>query len=158
MKIISHRGNISGPVDAKENRPSYIDCAISLGFEVEVDIRFINGQFYLGHDTPDYIVSEKWIQLRRELLWFHCKNLDAALKLRAISDKIKYFCHTGDPYTLTSNGYVWVHDIKSSLNNYCIIPLLDTVSIIEYDNKIAYAVCTDYVNLCKSNLLEKGLL
>lgn len=158
MKVISHRGNILKPDDTKENRPSYIDCAIGLGFEVEVDIRFINGQFYLGHDTPDYIISKKWIQLRKESLWFHCKNLEAALELRVIYDKIKYFCHTSDPYTLTSNGYIWVHDIQLSINDKCIIPLLDPVSIFEYDNRIVYAVCTDYVNLCKSNFFRKGLI
>ena len=32
MIIISHRGNIRGPVPDKENRPSYIDCAIGNGY------------------------------------------------------------------------------------------------------------------------------
>ena len=49
MKIISHRGNIKGVVSSKENRPSYIDSAIGSGYEVEVDIRYINGVFWLFH-------------------------------------------------------------------------------------------------------------
>ena len=31
MKIISHRGNIKGPLPDQENRPSYIDCAWEAG-------------------------------------------------------------------------------------------------------------------------------
>ena len=37
LKIISHRGNIKGPQPDKENRPSYIDCAIGNGYQVEID-------------------------------------------------------------------------------------------------------------------------
>jgi len=39
MIIISHRGNINGPLVDKENRPSYIDSAIKLDYDVEVDLR-----------------------------------------------------------------------------------------------------------------------
>ena len=53
MKLISHRGNIKEPNPKMENSPSYIDIAISSGYDVEIDIRFIDGKFYLGHDDPD---------------------------------------------------------------------------------------------------------
>ena len=42
MKIISHRGNIRGAIPDKENRPSYIDCAIGSGYDVEIDLRMID--------------------------------------------------------------------------------------------------------------------
>ena len=47
MIIISHRGNIRGPIPDKENRPSYIDCAIGNGYHVEIDVRSINGELWL---------------------------------------------------------------------------------------------------------------
>ena len=36
MKLISHRGNIRGPVPGRENAPSYIDCALGNGYDVEI--------------------------------------------------------------------------------------------------------------------------
>lgn len=157
MKIISHRGNINGKVLEKENKPSYLDCAIFSKIEVETDIRWIDNKFYLGHDNPDYIINEEWILKRKEYIWFHCKNLEAAQKLETLSKDIKYFCHTNDPFISTSTNHFWVHDFTSNLNNQCIIPLLDEIDIKNFNNKIVYAVCTDYVNFCKYNLRQKGL-
>ena len=148
MKLISHRGNIKGPIPNKENRPSYIDSAIKLGYEVEVDIRYINGEFYLGHDTPDYKVSPTWIIMRSENLWFHCKDLESAKEFSNI-DNIKYFCHSSDSFVLTSTKHIWVHDLNLNLDKTCIIPLLDEESINNYDNKTVYAICTDHINLLK---------
>ena len=88
-KIISHRGNINGPVPEKENRPSYIDCAIQLGFEVEVDIRYINNEFWLGHDEPQYKIELSWINLRKDKLWFHCKDQESSIKLMSLICSIK---------------------------------------------------------------------
>lgn len=152
MNIISHRGNITGPILDKENRPSYIDCAIGLGYEVEVDIRYIDDIFYLGHDTADYVISENWIKSRKTNIWFHCKNLQAATALSEMNDQIMFFCHSNDPYVMTSNNYIWVHDLTLPLNTRCIIPLLDEKSIMSYNGDTVHGVCTDFVNLCKSTL------
>jgi len=54
MKIISHRGNVRGPIKDKENRPSYIDCALGNGYDVEIDLRVIGDELWLGHDEPQY--------------------------------------------------------------------------------------------------------
>ena len=157
MKIISHRGNIRGPMPDQENRPSYIDCAILGGFDVEVDVRFINDEFWLGHNTPDYLISPKWIEKRIDSLWFHCKNIEAAQQLNEIHPNVKYFCHTLESYVSTNTGLLWVHDTSLPLNEKCIVPLLKESDIINYDNNIVHAVCTDYVNICQSNLSSKGL-
>lgn len=157
MKIISHRGNLKGIVSNKENRPSYIDCAIGCGYEVEIDIRYINGEFWLGHDTSDYKITKEWILNRIEDLWYHCKNLDAAIELKKLNPNIKYFCHSQDPYIITSTNHFWVHDLNLKLDENCIIPLLDEESVLKFNDKIVYAVCTDYVNLCEFSLKNKGL-
>jgi len=157
MKLISHRGNIIGPIPTRENSPSYIDTAISAGYEVEVDINYVNGNFYLGHDTPDYEISEKWITIRKDKLWFHCKNLEAATKISVLGDGYKFFCHNSDPFVLTSNKYVWVHDLNMRLDDRCIIPLLSDYNIKAYNGGIVHAVCTDYISLAEYNLKQKGL-
>ena len=80
MKIISHRGNIRGPIPDKENRPSYIDCAIGSGYDVEIDVRYLNGGLWLGHDGAQYKVDHNWLDKRKAYLWIHCKNLRAAME------------------------------------------------------------------------------
>ena len=50
MYLISHRGNLNGIQKDKENEPEYIISAIDKGFDVEVDVRFENNKFFLGHD------------------------------------------------------------------------------------------------------------
>ncbi len=77
MILISHRGNINGKNTEKENHPDYIDDAIKLGYDVEIDIWVIDGNFYLGHDGPQYNISLDWLSDRIDRLWIHCKNIEA---------------------------------------------------------------------------------
>ena len=46
MFLISHRGNINGINNKKENDPDYINRAIELGYDVEIDVRTKNNQFF----------------------------------------------------------------------------------------------------------------
>lgn len=145
MIIISHRGNIRGSIPDKENRPSYIDCAIGNGYHVEIDIRSINGELWLGHDEPQFMIDHNWLDKRRNYLWLHCKNIGAAKECWAYNS----FCHTSDPFTYTSTGKIWLHDLSMTINENVIIPLIDIGDIDNYNQKksyiIPYAVCTDYV-------------
>jgi hypothetical protein len=144
MIIISHRGNIRGPVPDKENRPSYIDCAIGNGYHVEIDVRSIDGELWLGHDGPQYKVDHNWLDKRRHYLWLHCKNLEAAKECWSYHS----FCHTEDPFTYTSTGKIWLHDISMKIDQNVIIPLIDKNDITGLTDTtffdMAYGVCTDY--------------
>ena len=142
MKIISHRGNVRGPIPDRENRPSYIDCAIGNGYDVEIDVRLIDGQLWLGHDGPQYKVEHSWLQPRKEYLWIHCKDLAAAKECWGYQS----FCHTSDPYTYTTTGKVWLHDLSMKVND-AIIPLIDDPII--YLAQKPYGICTDYPYLLK---------
>ena len=62
MKLISHRGNIKGPNPYRENTPTYIDCAIGNGYDVEIDVRSIDGELWLGHDEPQYKIEHKCLE------------------------------------------------------------------------------------------------
>lgn len=148
MKIISHRGNIKGPLLDKENRPSYIDCAIGNGYDVEIDIRSINGELWLGHDFPQYKVDHNWLEKRKQYLWIHCKNVEAAKECYEYNS----FCHTGDPFVFTSKGKVWLHDLSMKIDENTIIPLIYIDQILKLKNlQTPYAVCTDYPSLCNKN-------
>lgn len=160
MILISHRGNIIGPNKNRENTPSYIDVSIMNGYDVEVDINYVNKKFYLGHDSPDIEINERWIENRKCKLWFHCKNLDAATKLSELNEiygEYRFFCHTADPIVLTSSGHVWVHDLSINLTSRSIIPLLSNTDIINYKGTIVYAICTDYISFADFNLKQRGL-
>ena len=139
MKIISHRGNVRGPLPDKENRPSYIDCAIGNGYDVEIDLRIIDGELWLGHDVPQYKVEHSWLQPRKEYLWIHCKDLAAAKECW----EYQSFCHMGDPYTYTSTGKIWLHDLSMKIDNNVIIPMIDDIDYAPMNGQ-PYAICTDH--------------
>ena len=147
MIIISHRGNIRGERLDQENRPSYIDCAIGNGYHVEIDVRVVDGELWLGHDRPQYKVTHQWIDKRKEYLWLHCKNVEAAKECW----EYKSFCHTSDPFSYVSNGKIWLHDLKMKMDDKIIIPLLSLIDIKQltdtcfYDN--VHGVCTDYPSM-----------
>ncbi len=150
MKIISHRGNIRGPILDKENRPSYIDAAIGNGYDVEIDLRLVNNKIWLGHDEPQYKVEYKWLSLRKQYLWIHCKNVDIAYYLKDYKDEFNYFCHQSDSFTLTSTGHLWVHDLNGTINKSSIIPLINKESVKDYKQYNCYGICTDYPYLIEN--------
>lgn len=153
MIIISHRGNLDGPIVSKENCVESIDTAIGLGFNVEIDVWSKNNKIYLGHDSPEYEITEKWLKERKDLLWIHCKNLEAAFELHK---KFRCFCSERDPFCFISKGYIWVNDLETMPLSNCVIPLLSIEEIQTYRffNE-AFAVCTDYPLKLKDNLDEK---
>jgi hypothetical protein len=146
MKLISHRGNILGPVPSRENRPSYIDSSIQLGYDVEIDIRYINNEFWLGHDKPQYKVDLNWLDLRKNNIWIHCKDVDSASFLSKTKSKFKFFCHSQDYFVLTSTNHLWVHDLSLSIDESSIIPLITLEELEKYSGSKPYAICSDYVS------------
>lgn len=138
MVLISHRGNIEGKT-LFENSPLYIDDAIKLGYDVEVDIRYINNNFYLGHDSGQYKIPLKWLLDRKDKLWVHCKNREAIEMLRGVD--LNYFWHDSDDMTLTSKGFVWSHPK--------IEPLKNSIAVLPdgrgYNLTKCYGVCSDYI-------------
>ena len=138
MRVICHRGNIDGPNPLLENDPSHIRRALNLGFDVEVDVWSINGNYILGHDSPTHFV--KALFLRGERLWCHAKNKDA-LERMIRDDKIHCFWHEEDDYTITSNGHVWVFPGKPLFKGaICVKPEQG----VDGNLGECYAVCTDY--------------
>tara|TARA_R100001015_G_C4566609_1_gene125423 strand:+ start:386 stop:817 length:432 start_codon:yes stop_codon:yes gene_type:complete len=138
MKLISHRGNINGRQPGLENMPEYIDSAIELGYDVEVDVWYKDG-FWLGHDNPKYKIEADY--LANDKLWCHAKNLEALVKMKKYSN-IHYFWHQNDDYTLTSEGFIWTFPKKSLYcDSICVLPELG------HDKNInnCYGICSDYI-------------
>jgi hypothetical protein len=137
MKIIAHRGNLEGPSPATENKPDTIDRAIALGFDVEIDVRYVNGAYYLGHDAPETLIPYSFLSERSDALWIHCKDLDSLVQL---SGAFNCFYHDKDTYTITSRGYIW-GNINSPTHPSVIQVLPERSGAVSLDCK---GICTDY--------------
>ena len=142
MILISHRGNIAGPNPEQENHPDYIDNAISLGFDVEVDIWRIKKKWYLGHDEPQYQIKEDFFD--QHGLWCHAKNLEAIVEMSK-HPTIHYFWHQKDDITLTSKGYIWAYPGKQ--------PIKDSIAVMPelYNDDISkcIGICSDNIKKYK---------
>jgi glycerophosphoryl diester phosphodiesterase len=142
MKYISHRGNIFGANKNLENSIPYLQKAISLGFDIEIDIWSIDNKLYLGHDKPDYLIDYKTIEEWSDLVWVHCKNLEALNKFSKIKN-IESFWHQGDDFTLTTGNYIWTYPKKETVDNSIIVHL--SLPSIELLKSNIFGICSDYV-------------
>jgi len=109
MILISHRGNINGKNEIRENSIFYIMEALSMGFDVEIDVWNVDNEWFLGHDNPQYRINIEWILNRKSNLWVHCKNTEAVIELYKMDEGINFFWHQEDLLTITSAGYLWVY-------------------------------------------------
>ena len=148
-RLISHRGNVDGKYPQYENLPEYVDKALNLGYDVEVDLWIDNDGFYLGHDEPTYPIDLKWLTDRYLSLWIHCKNLRTVEGLRDLQNNmltdLNYFFHNTDDCTITSRGYIWVYPGKQ--------PVTNSIAVLPewHDDDIskAYGICSDYIKKYK---------
>lgn len=145
-KLISHRGNISGPIEDFENNPEYINDTIINGFDVEIDLRIKDGDLYLGHDFAQYKINFDWLEKNFNRLWIHCKDIDSYSQISNFKN-LTFFCHSSDDFSLISSGYLWVHNLSLELNDKCVIPLINLQDIEnhKFSKKSVYAICTDYI-------------
>lgn len=144
MILISHRGNTHGRSERFENSPEYIDKAIESGYDVEIDVRVIDGVLFLGHDEPQHVISQNWLNKRREKLWIHCKNV-AAVEWFSEIDEFNWFWHENDMVTLTSKKYAWAYPGKQPIrNSIAVMPEI-------YDDNIDYClgICSDNIHSYK---------
>jgi hypothetical protein len=141
MLKISHRGNLNGP-SPRENHPTYIEEAIYAGFDVEVDVRLVDNQLWLGHDKPQYLTSKTFLDRYKDSLWIHCKNLAALEYFVNLKQEYKYFWHEEDSYTLTSNGLIWTYP-GNPVTGKSIIVL--SGQDLSFDQSVVFGICSDYV-------------
>lgn len=140
MKLIAHRGNIRGP-SPRENTVSHLLEALSMGYDVEVDVRTENGTAYFGHDSP----SEPWYDFSDfpGMVWYHAKDLGAVRFLAEGGHH--FFWQTDEPVSFTSRGYVWVNVGNGYFGPKTVQVMPELVN--ESINTSAYAVCSDYVDM-----------
>ena len=144
MVLISHRGNIDGKNIELENNPTYIDTAIEKGYDVEVDIWFVDGELFLGHDNPEYKIDYDWLENRSASLWIHCKNVEAVqyfLSEDKTSEMFNFFWHEEDTITLTSQNFIWAYPGKQPIEgSIAVMPEINNDDITNCGG-----ICSDYI-------------
>ena len=142
MIYIAHRGNIDGPCPDKENHPEYLLKAIDSGFHVECDLWLINNDLYLGHDSPDIKISIDFLISIKDMLFCHCKNIEALYFIITTYKDIECFFHDNDDCVLTSKNHIWTYTGKKLMKkSICVMP--ERVNQDFYSSN-CYGVCTDY--------------
>jgi hypothetical protein len=140
MILISHRGNLNGKIESLENNPEYINQALKTGLDVELDVWSVEGEWFLGHDKPDFKINLEY--LYNDRLWCHAKNIEAVEKLSACKN-IHWFWHQNDVVTLTSEGYIWAYPGSQ--------PIKNSIAVMpeKYDDDLSLCigVCSDYIRL-----------
>lgn len=143
MLIIAHRGNTRGP-SPDENNPAIIEGLLQQGMHVEVDVHYVYGSFYLGHNAPVYEVPQNW--LLNDKLWCHAKHHDALQRLLEIDAHC--FGHDGDDFVMTSRGYIWCHPRMATKTHSGLLERSVLVMPANYDNAHSfYGVCADYTDI-----------
>ena len=104
MFFIAHRGNLNGPNSKRENKPDYILEALAAGYDVEVDVWYVNDQMYLGHDGPETPTTMEFLKTKG--IWCHAKNISALQKMLEHPEIVCFFFDKEEA-VLTSNGYIW---------------------------------------------------
>jgi len=149
MKFIAHRGNINGINIEKENTVEYIVTAIKDSFDVEIDLWYVDDEFYLGHNVPIEKVSIDFLLDNSKWLWCHSKDIYTFNELLKY-DEINTFFHDFDECALTSHKYLWTYFDK---------PLTEKSILLKFDKdsfftipEYIYGICSDNIEYYKKKL------
>lgn len=146
MKIILHRGNLTGPNPETENSPEQILRCIQKGYDVEIDLWRIDGILYFGHDNPTYKTNLHFLHKYRHYLWVHCKNVEALGYMSDSGASLNYFWHQEDQYTITSWDYIWSYPKSNSpyFKNQILLDFSKNIDFEYYKTLNVAGVCVDY--------------
>ena len=154
MKVISHRGNLNGPNKQTENTIESIKTAINLGFDVEIDVWYIDNILYLGHDSDSLITDynlKNFLLENSSKLWIHCKNIESLVHLLNFSE-LNLFGHSNDEYVLTSKHNIFCKPgVPTNEKSIIVMPEMSPIYSEDSFNN-CYGVLTDY----PMNIKEKN--
>ena len=137
MKVISHRGNLYGKSEV-ENNPLQVKVCLERNIECEIDVRWVNDEWFLGHDTAEYNIPQRFLIDNKDMLWCHAKNVEALEKMMELN--LHCFWHQSDQYTITSRGVVWAYPEQYTSRGVLVLP---SKSFIDKHINNVYGICVD---------------
>lgn len=147
--FIAHRGNVNGINPSRENDPDYIKEALTLGYDVEIDVWVTDvanpyNSIYLGHDHPTYHIEFSF--LLNTKLWCHAKNFNALTLLIKHKNQIRSFSHNTDEHVLTSDGIIWSYVGKEiDSNTICVLPEKTPNRYTPLEMTTCLGICSDFI-------------
>jgi hypothetical protein len=142
LNLIAHRGLIKGPSKTLENQPHNLRATLEQGYDCEIDLWVFDDRLYLGHDGPQFNVTQTFIENPK--FWIHAKNLEAFYWLT--DTQLTYFWHENDKFTLTSNGYIWSYPEQDLTNKSIrLMPEWADPGLTTVKENVCYGVCSDYI-------------
>jgi 3-deoxy-D-manno-octulosonate 8-phosphate phosphatase (KDO 8-P phosphatase) len=104
--LIAHRGNFAGQNAERENTVDYLEEALAAGYDVELDVRAMRNNIFLGHDTAiEKVPSIEWLRDSRK--WVHCKDR-ASYDLLSKYRDIRCFMQEKDDVDSQVGRYRWI--------------------------------------------------
>ena len=149
MIYIAHRGNTRGPCPSRENSPDFIKEAIKEGYQVEIDVWYEDGEFFLGHDKPTHKTDYNFLIQYRDWLYCHAKNIEAMIELTRI--QANCFGHDSDSFVITSYGKVWAYPGKEIKGCISVLPERNKLNKLDLLEIGVVGVCSDYISLYKED-------
>ncbi len=136
-----------------ENKIDYIEKALKLNFDCEIDIHYDKNtnRFSLGHDSPENFVDLKWLEINKDKLWIHCKNLEALEYFVENKSDLNYFWHENDRFTLTSKNFIWTLPGEETTDKSVIVNLENNIDNIGN----VFGICSDYIYEIKNKIERK---
>jgi hypothetical protein len=147
MRLIAHRGNIRGKIPHLENTEPYIIDAITQGYQVEIDIWYVNQTLYLGHDDPLYKTSFEFLHKYSAKLLIHCRDLKALEFMHNDKklSKFNYFYHITEPAVISSHGDIIMHSHANRCIDNSIYMLPEILGIKNRYLKKCAGICSDVI-------------
>ena len=147
---ILHRGLSDGPSVELENNYENLLVRIGEGWQVEVDVWFEDGRWFLGHDyevAKRREISDSELEALSSGSWFHCKNVAALGEMSRLSQGRpgwRFFSHDRDEAVLTSTGQIWCYPgVSCDYNSIAVLP--ERCEQWSLGKSGLVGVCSDYL-------------
>jgi hypothetical protein len=146
-QLILHRG-LSIHDRLTENEPNTLATRDNNNLNVECDIWYHKNKWYLGHDSPTYLIENIDLFLKSKQRLIHAKDGKTLAEIIDYCNKRGYdneiFYHTNEDYVLTTSNMIIAYPGKELYKNtLCMMPenMNREITNEEYNNIIG--VCSD---------------
>ena len=145
--LIAHRGLVDGPNKSLENKFSEIKRMVVGRQTCEIDVWFVHGTYFLGHDAPMESIDLAYILDYKDYLLIHAKNVEAFSSFCFLRSHgghdLHFFYHSNENVVFSSRGIVIPYPGETI---YPGMMHMMPESATPKANYGPVAICSDYIN------------